>query len=360
MGGYIITGLRDTAISTSGIWDDLGRPKWPPSDFIQTNGEDILTIDLDRRRTWHFGGDRPDRLDPFCFWSGSQARWHIILHASQRPFPPGSRLRWQLTSPGNSVYSSGEFIIELAAPAGIPSRLGVIECALPAVSRARQLDLQIILSAPGGRTVTNRWPVWVYPAPGSPPASLALFDPSGILSDWGDWLASLPQLGQDVPYSQSQLILSAGWNPSLARSVEAGARVLLIQMGSRPLPARRCPFWREAVKFFLPHPLWEKFPHSGFTDMQFFSLASDTAFDRLRLAKALPPSAQIRPLLSRLDAREFHLSDYIFEARLGKGLLLACSLRLAGGAGAQPAGLRRNISGAALLHAMLDFLQSLG
>jgi hypothetical protein len=356
MGGYIITGLRDTPISTSGVWDDLGRAKWPEEDFLRSNGEDVLSLDFDRRRTWRYGGDRPDRLDPYNHWSGSPARWHVILHAARRAFPPGGQLRWQLTRSGGALVASGEHAVDQRIPALCPIRLGVIDCALPTLSRTEQLELTVTFSGKRARAVSNHWPVWVYPLPGHPLKNLALLDPSGALTGWGEWLASLPCLDPGDPLDPYPLLLATTWNTDLARRVAEGGRVLLLQAGEAPLPSRRCPFWREAIKIFASHPMWERFPHPGYTGLQFFGLAGDVAFDTARLPGALPPGAEITPVLRRLDAREFHISEYLFEARWGSGWLLGCSLNIAGGVGSQPAGLRRNVAGAALLQAMLGFL----
>lgn len=356
IGGYIITGLRDTPISTSGIWDDLGRPKWPSAEFREVNDEDLLALDLDRRRTWQNGGDRPDRLDPYNFWAGSQARWHVILHAAQHSYPAGSQFNWRLTTPEGVVQAQGEQILDRQIPAGQPVRLGTITCTMPVSPRPMKLHLSIMLNQDGKRAVTNHWPIWVYPPPKFPPSGPALYDPSGYFHGLGDWAGQLPQVNSNDRSLSHQYLLTTVWNNALARHVKAGARVLLCQTGDGPLPVRRCPFWRESIKFFLPHPLWERFPHPGFTGMQFFGMASDLAFESSRLAQVLPRQAEISPLLRRLDAREFHLSEYLFEASLGNGLLLGCSLNLAGGDGAQPYGYRRNIAGSALLNAMVDYL----
>ncbi len=80
------------------------------------------------------------------------------------------------------------------------------------------------------------------------------------------------------------------------------------------------------------------------------------AFDPLRLQQALPKGSEITPILRRLDVREFHVSDYLFEAVIGSGFLLGCSLRLQGGLGAQPFGWERNVAGGALLSALLSYL----
>ena len=135
-----------------------------------------------------------------------------------------------------------------------------------------------------------------------------------------------------------------------------GGKVLLLQEGNGPFPARRQPFWREAVKLFYSHPLWDRFPHQGFSDLQFFGLAGDTVFDTENLLQFLPETDRMLPILRRFDARNFQVGDYIFQAHLKGGVLMACSLRLQGGAGGQPFGWQRNVAGAGLLQAMLGYL----
>lgn len=132
--------------------------------------------------------------------------------------------------------------------------------------------------------------------------------------------------------------------------------MLLLQQGDGPLPARRGPFWREAIKLFPDHPLWQMFPHQGYVNLQFFGLATDVMLDTKALDRVLPELKHIRPVMRRLDAREFHVTEYLLEAQVGDGRLLACTLRLQGGAGAQPSGLRRNVAGQYLLWAMVQYL----
>ena len=70
VGGYVITGLRDTAISTSGIFDDFGHSKWSRDQFLLFNGECALCLDSERSRRWMHGGDRVDRADLQNEWAG--------------------------------------------------------------------------------------------------------------------------------------------------------------------------------------------------------------------------------------------------------------------------------------------------
>ena len=72
----------------------------------------------------------------------------------------------------------------------------------------------------------------------------------------------------------------------------------------------------------------------------------------------MPDLFDVTPLLRRLDAREFTMADYLFAGRLGAGHLIACTLRLQGGAGGQPTGLRRNVAGLHLLAELLRLLRN--
>ncbi len=367
--GYAITALRDTPISTSGIWDDLGRAKFSAEDFFAINGPDLLALDVDRRRAWQHGGDRPDPVDLFCHWGGTAARWRVILHCGEEDFPAGGILRWNMdgmTGAGKLWGPEwGKRNIDQITPAGRPVQIGTIECKLPMVDRPTELRLTVKRKLGGVsgevRQAVNQWPVWVFPPLGKLPAGIGVLDPLGLLRDSGGWIESAPLYGSlgDAVQSCARLLIATHWDEDLRGFVERGGSVILLQQGEGPLPVQRVPFWREAIKLFAPHPLWDGFPHRGFTDLQFFGLASDLAFDSGQLSRVLE-GAQVNPILRRLDARDFYMSEYIFEARIGDGTLLATTLRLQGGAGAQPHGPRRNVAGQALLRAMVNVVEREG
>ncbi len=361
MGGYVVTGLRDTPIATSGVFDDFDRPKWPAETLRQFNADAILCLDTGRRRRWTHGGDRPDRLDIYNHWGGPQsgASWHIILSAfgaslekSTRSAGDG-RLTWRLSDLTGNILDGGQFSVDHPLRPGSPLELAALSCWLPVVTRACQLRLEASLSLPG-LEVSNAWPIWVYP-PVRWPAGLGIYDPSYALDGLDDLLRQARRLEPGDEW-EVPLVLSTAWCEKLDGYLRAGGRVLLLQQGDGPLLAQRGPFWREGLKLFSPHPLWQVFPNQGFTDLQFFGLASDLMLDAGRLPEALPGLTEVRPILRRLDEREFSLREYLLEAKVGRGCLLACSLRVQGGVGAQPAGLLHNVAGAYLLWAMLDHL----
>ncbi len=65
IGGYVLTGLRDTPMSTSGVFDDSGRSKYPADEFRRFNDEAVLLLESGRSRRWTHGGDRPEPIDRF-------------------------------------------------------------------------------------------------------------------------------------------------------------------------------------------------------------------------------------------------------------------------------------------------------
>lgn len=355
IGGYIVTGLRDTPISTSGVWDDFNQPKWSAEEFRQINDEAVLSLEVGRRRQWRFGGDRPDKLDVHNFWSGERAYWHVILHTTGNELPAGSRIGWRLEDWNGILIQEGHEITRIAIQPGIPGEVGVITCALPAVDQAVQLVLQVVI-AREAEPIVNHWPVWVFPPLQPPSPKLGILDPCRLLEDYGSWLDGVPRIKGMAGVPEVPVILSTSWEPWLRNYLLEGGRILLLQQASGPLPAQRCPFWREAIKLFYPHPLWDVFPQQGYTDMQFFGLASDTAMQSHHFQDFIPEITQVRPILRRLDAREFMVSDYIVEASLNQGVLLICSLRLQGGMGTQPFGWPRNVAGSSLLQAMFGYL----
>ncbi len=357
MGGYVITGLRDTPLATSGIFDDLGRAKWSAEEFRLINDDAILCLDGERRRRWQHGGDRVDPRDRHNWWAGERARWHVILSHTSAPLPTGSRLAWMLTQREGAVLAHGETTSVRSIAPGRPAEVAMIECRLPDVTTPGELQLSVMVTG-GGYTVANCWPVWCYPRPATWPAGVGVYDPAYLLADRPESVRLGPRLEGEsaLAAADRRVIVAAAWSPELATFMRAGGRVLLLQPGAGALPVRRLPFWREALKLFPAHPLWERFPQRGYADLQFWGLGTDAALDAARLGEVVPALGAVRPILRRLDAREFHVTEYLLEAEVGAGRLLACTLRLAGGAGAQPSNWSHNVAGEYLLWAMVDYL----
>ncbi|HTQ11754.1 MAG TPA: hypothetical protein VMI31_16960, partial [Fimbriimonadaceae bacterium] len=82
LSGYVITGIRDTPISTSGFLDDWGAARFSPEECAPWNGPDVLFLIPTRRPPWIDGGNRPGWLDPFNVFAG-QIVFRVGLHSER-------------------------------------------------------------------------------------------------------------------------------------------------------------------------------------------------------------------------------------------------------------------------------------
>jgi hypothetical protein len=147
------------------------------------------------------------------------------------------------------------------------------------------------------------------------------------------------------------------WEPSLEDWIRAGGSgILLLERDEMPAPVPKVelPYWRECLKIGVPHPAWGDFPEPDDPHMQFYGMAPDVALD----TRNFP--GESRPIFQRVDTRQFWVHDYAAELALGRGRLIASTLRIDGGLGDQPSGLGNHPAGAHLLGCWLRFLQSRG
>lgn len=349
--GYVITGLRDTPIATSGIFDDFDRPKWEPDAFRPFNQDAILALDSGRSRHWQHGGDRASRRDVYNWWAGTAVQLHVILNHTAANSGAGSTLTWQVTDATGQRIAGATQQPTRPLPASRPTEVGIIDLLLPPSATAEQYQLTVAFTSTGIQA-RNQWPLWVYPKPEGWKEQMVVYDPIHAFTD-------LPELADrqgTLTAAQGQVVVTSVLDATIQAFLQQGGHALLLQWGTGALPVRRGPFWREAVKLFCPHPLWEHFPHAGFVDLQFFGLATDVMIDTEKVAAVLPALMAYTPLLRRLDAREFTVTDYVVEMGVGQGKLLASTLRVQGGAGVQPTGLLHNVAGQAFLAQLVMYL----
>jgi hypothetical protein len=239
------------------------------------------------------------------------------------------------------------------------------------VDAPARLTLSCELRLPGRKDpVTNSWSLWVFPKPEKREGGsrVGLYDPAGHLKGFKDAVGIEP-----VPLAAADgrpadggadvaVIMATAWRPELAVFAERGGKVLLLQPApSEPgvgagLPAEGLPFWREAMRLFEPHPSWGAFPHGGVTDLLFYGIGPDCAFQTEKVQEALGREAQLAPVLTRVDARTIARHAYILDTRIGRGALLLTTLRVQGGLGDQASGLSRNVAGTYLVRTWLDWL----
>lgn len=348
--GYVVTGERDTPISTAGMWDESGAFKFPAEHFKSSNDDLVLTLGWDKRRAWVNGGDRAAYWDTYAYSAGASVRAHLIA-SNYSQHQGTAELRWELRD-GDERAEGG--VIAVTLTRGEVRELSVLEFQMPNDGPPRTLVLHADIVTGSGTTYSNEWNLWCLPA--SPWAAIqpfTLFDPVGRLSglrdlveaqggevrDWHDSTATQP------------VILATAWSDELDAAVRAGSHtILLLSAGeASPFPTHPMPFWREAVKLIEPHPAWGDFPHDDFTDLQFYGMATDSAIDCSDLPGA-------KPILRRVDARTMAVHEYAVEVPWGAGRILVSTLRFDGGLGNQPVGIRRNTAAAYLLSRWLRYL----
>ncbi|MBK8019967.1 MAG: hypothetical protein IPK19_00755 [Chloroflexi bacterium] len=353
MGGYVVTGVRDTPLATSSMFDDLGRAKYDAESFKAFNTDTVLVLEQGRRRLWKRGGDRPFPVDRDNLTAGASADYRVVVSHAGAPLD-GAVLRWRLLDSGGAAVAGGESAIEGPILAGSPREIGSLAFTAPEASGEYTLVVEL---GEVGYAVHNRWPLWIYPAPATPPP-LAWYDPSGCL----EGLAELAETALDLsrgdlfaPTADRLLVTSAATRAVLD-FVRGGGRAVILQTGPGSLPAVPRPFWRESIKLIFDHPVWQGFPHRGYADLQFYHLATDYALDTARWAESVPDLTAVTPIMRRMDARQFTLTNYLVEVRLGSGSAFVSSLRFGGGAGDQVTGLTANVAGRHLLGQMLQVL----
>lgn len=78
--GWVLTGLRDTPISTSGFLDDAGELTFGPQHWESWNGPAMLGLFARRCPQWQVGGNRPGWWDAQCVGAG-RAHFTVGVHS---------------------------------------------------------------------------------------------------------------------------------------------------------------------------------------------------------------------------------------------------------------------------------------
>jgi hypothetical protein len=146
--GYVVTGLCDTPISTSGFFDSWGDVRFTAQECLPWNGPDVLFLIPTRRPPWIDGGNRPGWIDPFNYFAGP-IFFRVGVH-SERGLSGG--LLWTILD-GDRIVAQGAFPESLIL-ASEPREVGQIswQCDVPG---------RYLLRVEFGGAV-NEWPFNVF------------------------------------------------------------------------------------------------------------------------------------------------------------------------------------------------------
>ncbi len=347
--GYVVTGLKDTPISTAGILDERGELKIAPDEYAAFNADTVLLVDWHRRRDWIAGGDRAANPDPYNHCAGRTVYPRLSVAHAGAPLE-GAVLRWRLETE-HGAWQAGETHIGRIT-AGV-AFLAQAELTLPDAPTPTSVRFVAELVASSGAVISaNEWQWGVYPAPAwESLGQVAIYDPTDAL-----WGLPAPEnfvrlTANDAPPPES-ILLTTHLEPSHAAFVAQGGRALWLLTAPTP-DCIRLPFWREAAHRFLPHPLWEHIPRPVHLDARLLAFSTDFALQ----GKAWQ-GAPLQPIWQRVDTRTGYTHAYLAEATHGAGRLLLCTLHFAGHHGETPITLRYHPAGQYWLWAMLRYLAS--
>ncbi len=317
--GYVVTGWRDTPISSAGIFDDWGQARFSEREMATWNGEDCLFLIPSRRPPWVSGGNRPGLVDPLNVFAGPQC-WRVGMH-SERGGPAG--LLWRIVSGDGLVLAEGGSELSSLEPC-VPREIGEIFW-----EDARPGDYTLQVEAGGAR---NSWPVTV----------VAPLDP-GFLADWGL---------SDCRGAFGDLLLTGGRN-----RLEVGAPSVLTGSGIAFLldeGTLAAPFWSEAAFEFADEAFWSEVPFAERWSL-LLPVCGDRVIDGEWLLSFLPKGATAQVLMNRIDTRTYREASALTRIELPDGgVWLFTTLRPFGGLGSQPPSFIANPAGVLLLSSLVS------
>ena len=308
--GYVITGMRDTPISTAGFFDDWDQPRFLPSECLDWNSETCIFLIPSRRPPWVNGGNRPGAINPTSCFAG-EISWKVGIH-SEHAIRGG--LIWRIVDSIGKTVTNGceEF---LSVPALTSAQIAQIHwTGAPGTYR---LEVEF-------GTAKNGWDISVTEKLTAEEKRL--------------WTVDDPFELIRFDSSEGALVLT-----TRSRGLPSEGVVILPNEGTKPMP-----FWRESAYEFLDQGFWKE---SGFHEAweRFRPIASDRAIDPRWLDKLEKP---YQVLLNRVDTRNY--AEHPVLVKMGECFIT--TLRLYGGLGDEPHGIPSNPSGTALLRFLANQL----
>lgn len=355
--GYNVTSIRDVPIATSGMFDDMMRPKFPVEEFKTFNSDIVLAPAWDLTRIW-INADRVLYKERFSFFSGAYYGLHIILSNYDKEPVVNPVIRWKLirgselleerTIRSNEVFNPGE--VREAA---------YISTTLPETNSPGTLVLKVQMEA-GSRLVKNQWPVFIYPEAERTLKEIGLYDPANLFTGI-DTLYNIREIKDGEAVKGIDLVIASRLTPEVRNYAEKGGKVFYLQRGKGYLPHVKAAFWREGMIQCFDHPVLNGIEYdSWMDDLRFYEVTTDTALDTFEFRLAGFTPEQITPIIRRYDCREWTASDYLVEITMDSGKIIATTLRMEGGFGKQPIFLKNNTFGRWLLQSSLAYLAEAG
>lgn len=313
--GYVITGWRDTPISSAGFFDDWDRPRFTPEECLPWNGPDVLFLIPTRRPPWVVGGNRPGWLDPFNHFVGQ-----VFLRVGFHGADADGGLVWRILDSAGAVVARGAQAQQTIFPYE-SEEVGQIswQCETPG-----QYRLEAEFGGAG-----NAWTFHVEAR--NPFPRWRINDPRDLFGK--------------ADFGEGPNVILAGYADGLSSLLQEGANVLVFLDSEGTVAA---PFWREAAcEFAKDAPFAEQWE-------RLLAVSGDRVLDPVYIAQILPTELKVEILLNRVDVRTYQEAPVMVRVSGNKGKAIITTLRPYGGLGIQPSGLVRNAAGCALVNMMME------
>lgn len=318
--GYVLTGLRDTPISTSGILRDDGSLRFTKEELAAWNGPSSLFIIPSRQPPWRNGGNRPGWIDPYNQFLG-RCHWRIGMQSEGETL---NTLEWDILQ---FSWQEG------TRPSGIVARGSGSREQIALNNETRELgEISWEAEAPGGYLLrvksadaSNTWPIWVIPK----------FDRE-----------LLEGFSCSDPFNQLQdlkLPALAEYETKLVRD-DLEIHFLL---GKGTVPA---PFWRECTYKFEGKGFWNHL-HMQDAWERFLPISTDRVLE----LSILPEGFEIEAQMVRVDTRTFVEAPVLVYGKAEGKTYVFTTLRPFGGLGNCPSGITRNPGGWWFLRQLLTY-----
>ncbi|MCX5768864.1 MAG: beta-galactosidase, partial [Candidatus Hydrogenedentes bacterium] len=284
------------------------------------------------------GVTTPDEFRQFCSETVPLLRLPKLVYTTNESlearaeiahFGPAPILRaqpgWTARTAAGAVVASGASEVR-DIPLGNAIPLGDLTLPLNNIPAPAKLTLSVYLA---GTPHANCWDVWVYPA--------------------------------DQQADEGRVIVASKWDNSVEANLRRGRSVLLlpskIDPGRQVKSAFEPIFWNTQWFHNQPrqlgilcdprHPAFAQFPNDGHTDWQWWDLLNKSCV--MQLDGADPA---FRPLVQVIDDWNTNRRlGAVYEARVGKGSLLVCTLDITSNLDTRPAA-------AALRRSLLQYMNS--
>jgi len=309
--GYVLTGFRDTPISSSGFFDDFDEVRFEPEETEAWNGPDVLFRLPVRRPPWMNGGNRPGFRDPWTFFVGTvYARVGLAVEQGRTV-----RAHWAILDGAGKEVATG------SGPETSIADLSSLQVCEVSWKCPTPGEFSLVVECDN---VRNAWPIWVVAKPDF--EGWSVDDPTGKFAD-------LPFFTHRGGFGRISTQFREGDKPSI---------LFLDAEHTRPAP-----FWRESAFKFRNDLFWERVPFAERWE-RLHAIATDRVLDIDALVPHFGREHEV--LMNRVDTRTYEESPLL--VRFGHGIVT--SLRPYGGLGVQSIGTSRNPAGAAFLRGLME------